>query len=69
MKFLDNLKRYYYITPTSYLEMIMTFKALLAEKRTEVQNMKDRYSNGYDCLIKTESSVSKMQLDLEELKP
>lgn len=48
------------MTPTSYLELIGTFKVLLGQKRAEIQNLKDRYSNGYDCLIKTEGSVSIM---------
>ena len=59
-KFLRQLKRHYYVTPTSYLELISTFKKLLAEKRSEIQNLKDRYANGYTCLIATEGSVSIM---------
>ena len=59
-KFMSQLKRHYYVTPTSYLELIATFKGLLNMKRAEIQNLKDRYSNGYDCLIKTEGSVSIM---------
>jgi len=35
-KFFNQLKRKYYVTPTSYLEMIITFQTLLAEKRQEV---------------------------------
>ena len=35
-RFQDELKRIYYVTPTSYLELISTFKTLLAEKRSEV---------------------------------
>lgn len=48
------------MTPTSYLELINTFRVLLAMKRAEIQNLKDRYSNGYDCLITTEGSVNVM---------
>jgi dynein heavy chain len=48
------------VTPTSYLELINTFRVLLAVKRKEIQLLKDRYSNGYDCLINTESSVNTM---------
>jgi dynein heavy chain len=46
-KFFKELKRIYYVTPTSYLELINTFKTLLKEKRTEVKNLKDRYANGF----------------------
>lgn len=35
-KFLKQKKRNYYVTPTSYLELINSFKRLLMEKRTEV---------------------------------
>lgn len=68
-KFLTNLKRHYYVTPTSYLELISTFKKLLGDKREEILGLKDRYENGYECLITTEAQVSKMQKELEELKP
>lgn len=64
-KFKSQLKRHYYVTPTSYLELISTFRILLEEKRNEIRELRDRYSNGYDCLIKTEGSVSIMQAELE----
>ena len=45
--FFDKLKRKYYVTPTSYLEMIITFQNLLAEKRQEVDKKIKKYDNGY----------------------
>ena len=68
-RFLRELKRNYYVTPTSYLELINTFKILLAEKRNEVRINRDKYLNGYDCLIATEESVGKMQIELEAKQP
>jgi len=68
-RFLIELKRHFYVTPTSYLELIATFKTLLAEKRHEVHALKEKYSNGYDCLIATEESVGRMQEELEAKKP
>lgn len=59
--FFKTLKRIYYVTPTSYLELINTFKTLLKEKRVEIRNLENRYSNGYDCLVETELKVSTMQ--------
>jgi len=35
-KFLAELERHNYVTPTSYLEMINTFKLLLDNKRSQV---------------------------------
>jgi dynein heavy chain len=46
-KFFEDLKRIYYVTPTSYLELINTFKTLLKEKRIEVKNLENRYANGF----------------------
>lgn len=69
IKFLEEQKRHYYVTPTSYLELITTFKTLLAQKRDEIMGLKNRYENGYNCLIKTEQDVGKMQIELEAMQP
>jgi dynein heavy chain len=57
-KFQRELGRIYYVTPTSYLELISTFDKLLAQKRTEVANLRDRYGNGYKTLVSTEEKVN-----------
>ncbi len=36
-------RRYYYTTPTSFLELIQTFKQLLAEKRDYISTLKNKY--------------------------
>lgn len=41
--FLTQLQRHYYATPTSYLELISTYKQLLAAKRTQVYTLKHRW--------------------------
>ncbi|CEM36965.1 unnamed protein product, partial [Vitrella brassicaformis CCMP3155] len=68
-RFLAELKRYYYVTPTSYLELITTFKTLLAEQREQVSAMKSRYEVGLDKLKTTENSVEGMQRELTDLQP
>lgn len=45
-KFYNHLKRKFYVTPTSYLEMIITFQSLLAEKRKTVNLSIFKYENG-----------------------
>lgn len=37
-----SLRRHYYTTPTSYLELIQTYKELLATKRQQVSQMRNR---------------------------
>ncbi|KAJ0395885.1 hypothetical protein P43SY_002016 [Pythium insidiosum] len=68
-EFLQSLRRHYYVTPTSYLELIHTFKKLLQDKRIEVMTMKQRYDNGLTKLMETAESVEKMQRELEALQP
>ncbi|ETL39916.1 hypothetical protein L916_08791 [Phytophthora nicotianae] len=67
--FLQSLRRYYYVTPTSYLELLNTFKKLLNNKRVEVMTMKQRYDNGLTKLMETAEQVEKMQVELEALQP
>jgi dynein heavy chain, axonemal len=45
-RFLAEMGRHYYVTPTSYLELINTFKNLLADQREDVFEAKERYDNG-----------------------
>jgi dynein heavy chain len=49
--------------------LINTFKQLLGEKRTEIMNLKNRYGNGYECLVNTEKNVTVMQQQLTDLQP
>jgi dynein heavy chain len=67
--YLSKLRRYYYVTPTSYLELINTFKSLLASQRKEIAAQRDRYANGLAKLEDTREKVGVMQVQLEELQP
>ncbi|XP_004033032.4 dynein axonemal heavy chain 7 [Gorilla gorilla gorilla] len=67
--FFVELQRYNYVTPTSYLELISTFKLLLEKKRSEVMKMKKRYEVGLEKLDSASSQVATMQMELESLHP
>ncbi|XP_028254184.1 dynein heavy chain 7, axonemal isoform X2 [Parambassis ranga] len=69
LRFLNELLRHNYVTPTSYLELISTFKALLKTKRTEVMNLKRRYEVGLEKLESAADQVATMQVELEALQP
>lgn len=67
--YLRLLNRHNYVTPTSYLELINTFKDLLGRKRKEVLEGKRRYEAGLGRLDNTRKEVSKMQQILVALQP
>ncbi|XP_031217595.1 dynein heavy chain 12, axonemal [Mastomys coucha] len=68
-RFLAELGRHNYVTATSYLELIGSFRQLLTKKRQAVMEAKQRYVNGLDQLAFAESQVGEMQLELVELQP
>lgn len=49
-RYFERLRRHNYVTPTSYLELILTFKTLLNIKRNEVAMAKERYVVGLEKL-------------------
>ena len=56
-RYYDTMRRRNYVTPTSYLELIKTFKNLLNKKRLELITLKDRYVVGLEKLEFSESQV------------
>ncbi len=68
-RYLAEMNRNYYVTPTSYLELINIFKRLLNKQSTSVWDSKLRYDNGLMKLQQTEDQVEKMKTFLEDLQP
>ncbi|KAK3571583.1 hypothetical protein QTP86_014552, partial [Hemibagrus guttatus] len=65
----SQLRRHNYVTPASYLELILTFKTLLKAKRNEVDTFRNRYVIGLDKLDFASSQVAVMQQELTALQP
>lgn len=63
------MRRHNYVTPTSYLELIMTFKTLLGVRQSEILGLKNRYVTGLQKLEFAASQVSVMQEELQALQP
>ena len=68
-RYLEEARMSTYVTPTSYLELLSTFRSLLAKMRSEISSAKHRYDHGLDTLKKTEEEVEDKQAALELLKP
>ncbi|KAK0675118.1 DYH3 protein, partial [Pygoscelis papua] len=69
ISYYTTLRRHNYVTPTSYLELILTFKTLLNSKRQEVDMMRTRYLMGLQKLDFASSQVAEMQKELTALQP
>uniref|UniRef100_A0A8B9YXV7 Dynein axonemal heavy chain 3 n=1 Tax=Bos mutus grunniens TaxID=30521 RepID=A0A8B9YXV7_BOSMU len=69
LDYYNTLRRHNYVTPTSYLELILTFKTLLNKKRQEVDMMRNRYLTGLQKLEFAASQVAVMQVELTALQP
>lgn len=52
------MRRRNYVTPTSYLELIKTFKNLMNKKRLEILTLKNRYMVGLEKMEFAEGQVS-----------
>ncbi|XP_053520536.1 dynein axonemal heavy chain 6 [Artibeus jamaicensis] len=68
-RYYTELRRRYYTTPTSYLELINLYLIMLSEKRKQLVSARDRVKNGLTRLLETNVLVDKMKLDLSALEP
>jgi dynein heavy chain len=63
-RMLLQLKRYNYVTPTNYLELVLGYRELVAEKRRELVESRDKLANGLAKLEHSKVQVEEMQVDL-----
>jgi dynein heavy chain len=68
-KYLEELRKYYYVTPTSYLELIKTFKSLLEKKRDEIGTVISKFKKGLEQLENAQNEVAILQQELTILGP
>lgn len=68
-RYYQELKRYYYVTPTSYLVLIKTFQNLLGVKRKAVNTIIAKYEKGLSQLAHASKQVAILQIELQDLIP
>jgi len=66
---LTSMKRAIYITPTSFLELIDTFKKVLALRRGAVGTLRNRLQKGLDALGAAAYAVANMENELRAKQP
>jgi dynein heavy chain len=68
-KFYSELRRRYYTTPTSYLELINLYLQMMQDKRRQLVKARDRVATGLRKLLETNEQVANMQVELTALEP
>ena len=69
IKYVQELRRYNYVTPTSYLELLNMFRVILKKKKIEFTGMVNRLSSGLDKLMAANEAVEITKRDLTEMRP
>lgn len=62
--FKQQLRRYNYVTPTSYLELLTMYKQILSAKRKELGYQINRLKSGLDKLDSANKEVEEMKIQL-----
>ena len=65
----QSMRRHCYITPTSYLDLLQTFRKLFEAKRTQLAGQVKRYESGLGKLRETEEQIKIMGERLVILRP
>lgn len=68
-RYLIELRRYYYVTPTSYLILIKTFTSLLGSKRNTNYTDTQKYERGLRQMAKAGSQAEEIKEQLTALIP
>ncbi|XP_071037846.1 dynein axonemal heavy chain 3 [Parasteatoda tepidariorum] len=68
-RYFSELQRKNYVTPTSYLGLILTFKNLLAKKQEDLLTQRNRYVVGLEKLDFAASQIAVMQDQITALQP
>ena len=64
----NELKRYNYVTPTNYLELVKGYRSLLAEKSGQLGASADKLANGLAKLEDAKAQVEELSKELEVKK-
>ncbi|CAD8156782.1 unnamed protein product [Paramecium pentaurelia] len=68
-KFLAELRRYNYVTPTSYLELLQLYRTILSDKRRDLNQQIQRLKGGLDKLIAANDAVEEIKITLKDMQP
>lgn len=68
-KYYEEMKRHYYTTPSSYLELLKQYHSLFKKRVNTIIAKRDRIANGLDKILETNEVVALMGEDLMVIVP
>jgi dynein heavy chain len=68
LKMAEEMKRYNYVTPINYLELVNGYRELIKEKRKEIGEAANKLRNGLQKLDDTRKNVEEISVELEVSK-
>lgn len=68
-RYLKELRRHNYVTPTSYLELLSMYKKITIEKNNRSNNLFKRFKDGLEKLRSSEEDVKKLEEKLRRDTP
>lgn len=63
------MRRHFYTTPSSYLDLLHLYKYMLKQKNMEIKQARERITNGLSKLYSTNSVVDSMKEELTKMEP
>lgn len=68
-RFYNEVKRHYYTTPSSYLELLKLYHGMLKTRKENVVKQRDRIANGLQKLHETNKLIDTMKDELKAMEP
>jgi dynein heavy chain len=68
-RYLEELRKYFYVTPTSYIELVNCFKKMLTNRMKESKANVNKYTVGLEKINNADIEVFNKKKELEELTP
>ncbi|KAF5287317.1 hypothetical protein FQR65_LT02190 [Abscondita terminalis] len=68
-RFYNEMKRHYYTTPSSYLELLRLYRLMLDTKKQLIKKTSDRIENGLNKIYETNDVIDSMKEELKAMEP
>lgn len=69
VRFLDELRRHNYVTPTSYLELLALYREILSSKRKDITFQRTRLERGLTVLDEAAVTIAALKIEIDRMAP